>query len=155
MVTTVDLAWAAGFLEGEGSFRFSQRDTGRPHGTPTVTAAQKDPESLKRLHTLFSGNVPTPYIARVNRKECRVYQWRIYGERAVGVMYALYPWMSGYRKAQIRAAISGWRGAPGQNKPRLKCRRGHDTSTPELRAKPTKRQRHGQCLECRKLYARA
>lgn len=127
MVTMATLAWAAGFLEGEGTFRFNSHTAKRPHsGSPTITAAQKDPESLYRLQAIFGGNTPTKYIARVNRKECEVYQWRIYGERAVGVMQTLYHWLSAYRRAQVQEAISIWRQAPGMNKPKLFCKRGHD-----------------------------
>src|SRR5690349_1350424 len=50
-----DLAWAAGFLEGEGSF---QR-TGRPGkaGSMLVSAPQVNAEPLMRLQTILGGRV--------------------------------------------------------------------------------------------------
>lgn len=44
-VSTLQLAWAAGFIEGEGSF------------SNTVTAAQVQKEPIERLHALFGGRI--------------------------------------------------------------------------------------------------
>lgn len=46
-----DLAWAAGFLEGEGSFCI------RSNGRWFLGAGQVDREPLERLQALFGGNI--------------------------------------------------------------------------------------------------
>jgi hypothetical protein len=56
--TPADWAWAAGFLEGEGSFV----DSGT---SPRVYAPQKDPEALERLLALFGGSVRQQVNGRV------------------------------------------------------------------------------------------
>jgi hypothetical protein len=93
--TMQDLAWVAGFLEGEGSF--GQRDT-------KVCATQKDPECLYRLQRWFGGSIrhrvrPSPIGPG------DVYDWTCYGRVAMGLMLTVYTWMSSRRRAQIRAAV--------------------------------------------------
>jgi hypothetical protein len=88
--TPKDLAWAAGFLEGEGHFSAYKR--------ASIEAGQKRPETLRHLQALFGG--------RVTKCKTRdLYLWRVYSTRARGVMLTLYGMMSRRRQAQIRAAL--------------------------------------------------
>jgi len=52
MIEMKGIYWAAGFIEGEGSFGVSQR-------TGIVTASQVEHECLERLRRIFGGNIYT------------------------------------------------------------------------------------------------
>lgn len=99
--TLVDIAWAAGFLEGEGHFRrsFGSRDH---YGTEYVAAAQVNLEPLLRLQELFGGSISTK-----NRTKWGlgyIYQWQVSGHRARVVMKAVAPHLSLRRSEQVRKA---------------------------------------------------
>jgi len=102
--TMRDLGWAAGFLEGEGSFDLNTRR--RQPGvwrTPQVRAAQVQREPLEKLVRLFGGKIylqkhPSPRARQQHR-------WSIASDRARGVMMTLYAMMSLQRKQQIRFAL--------------------------------------------------
>lgn len=100
--TSRDLEWAAGFLEGEGTFRASAR-------SEHVNAGQNERETLDRLKALFGGAVRS--YPNTHRDE--FFQWYVSGTRARGVMMTLYLLLSTRRQAQIRKALS-----LGQPKPR-------------------------------------
>jgi len=102
--TEEDLIWAAGFLEGEGYFAAC-------YSTPKVTAAQVNPEPLAKLLMLFGGSVCL--YKRSKRKQIQpIWVWGAYGIRAKLVSVALYPYLSEYRKLQVRQALTGLRNPP-------------------------------------------
>lgn len=97
--TTRELAWAAGFLEGEGSFNLKCSRVGAP---------QVEREPLERLHRLFGGRIcPKPVGAarRLGIRAQDAWYWYVNGPRARGVMLTLYTLLSTKRRAQIRASL--------------------------------------------------
>lgn len=88
------LFWAAGFLEGEGSFIRHQL-------TERVSSGQMQKEPLERLSSYFGGTI---YQENVGARQ---YQWQVSGALARGVMMTLFSIMSPRRKNQIRAALQG------------------------------------------------
>jgi hypothetical protein len=86
--TIRDLAWAAGFIEGEGSFP----------STGNIFVSQVNPDPLVRLLEMFGGTV-----RRINNQA--IWRWVVSGSRARGIMLTLYPLMSDERKRQIKKAI--------------------------------------------------
>jgi hypothetical protein len=98
--TLCDIAWAAGFIEGEGYFA--------PNGASSqagVNQVQREP--LDRLQAMFGGSVRVYHNDRHNERWQPQWRWAVAGSRARGVMMTLYPMMSPRRKEQIRAALSG------------------------------------------------
>lgn len=96
--TVRDLAWAAGFIDGEGSFLWNG-------SSEMISVPQKDKELLVKLQTLFGGGLtarPTKYGYRMN-------VWQVYGARARGVAMTLYSFMSDRRKAQIGQMLAAER----------------------------------------------
>ena len=91
----IDLHWAAGFLEGEGSFQFPHR----------VSASQVQEEPLLRLREMFGGKIGITKRpeSKPNQKDC--HSWNTSGSRARGIMMTLYPLMSTKRKEQIKQAL--------------------------------------------------
>ena len=90
--TQRDLGWAAGFLEGEGSFHPA-------HGSGAINAVQVQREPLDLLLTLFGGSVRLFKRQRIRDKP--TWTWYVSGTRARGVMQTLYPLMSDRRRKQI------------------------------------------------------
>lgn len=118
MLTPTFLGWTAGFLEGEGHFRF--------HGTfcPQARAAQVQREPLDRLRLAFGGTI---YWFPKHSKQ-GIHEWVLNGRDAIGLMMTLYPMMSPRRRLQIRTAIDTWRRRPGtgvNNRNRTHCKKGH------------------------------
>ena len=95
--TTNDLHWAAGFLEGEGSF-------GWYSGTDKVQAFQVQKEPLDKLMEIFGGSLcvrKSPYPGIWSD----AWVWTINGARARGVMMTLYALMSPKRQQQIETPL--------------------------------------------------
>lgn len=117
MVTTHELYWAAGFLEGEGSFGLCRKQM-------NVCAAQVQREPLERLQRMFGGNIYE--CSPSGRGKSRHYQWNAYSSRGAGVAMTLYTLMSPRRQEQIAKALAVWKVAPDRsNAAKTHCRRGH------------------------------
>lgn len=111
--TLRQIEWAAGFLEGEGSFTSSSGSKGYP--TCRVQAGQVQKEPLEQLHRMFGGTL----ICR-ERKEFmspsngKIYKansdwfWWCHQTRARGIMMTIYSLMSPRRQEQIRNCFSKW-----------------------------------------------
>lgn len=92
-VDNLGLEWAAGFLEGEGSFFYGN--------TPTVSASQKQKWPLEKLHEIFnSGSLTGPYGSK------KMYKFTACGENALHILNLIYPYMSPRRQKQIQNAIN-------------------------------------------------
>ena len=100
--TTLDIAWAAGFLEGEGSFRLNNKK----RRVAQVVAVQVEREPLERIRSIFGGSnffkrgrlPPRP-------PQSDYWYWQVNGARARGVMLTIYGLMSPKRRRQIRQAL--------------------------------------------------
>jgi hypothetical protein len=95
-----DLAWAAGFLEGEGNFSVNNRKLPKKSISQVVRATQKNLEPLFRLQRLFGGTITTA------RKD-GYGEWRTYGGRARGIMLTMFTFLSAKKRADIRLALMG------------------------------------------------
>lgn len=110
--TTVDLAWAAGFLEGEASFSRSGKRLKKSSGISScemVAVSQTDsPEPMCRLYMMFGGKLSTR-SKRFNRATGIGSRdqiiWYVSGARARGVMQTMYKLMSPRRQDQILKAL--------------------------------------------------
>lgn len=90
-----DIAWAAGFMEGEGSFTLHDRSTG-------VRASQVNEEPVRRMFALFGGSLKR-YAKKTG--EPWIWTWQASGARARGIAMTLYPFLSARRQAQVRHAL--------------------------------------------------
>lgn len=135
----MDIAWAAGFLEGEGCFHSGSRIS--------IRAAQVQPEPLHKLKSILGGNVTGPYTKKqLNHRPS--YDWNLNGCDAIAAMMTMYPLLSGKRKASIRSAIGKWKLAPGNArlwKARGFCKNGHDLTSSNYVVAPSG---HGRCRQC-------
>jgi hypothetical protein len=84
--TVPDMAWAAGFLEGEGHFtRYSSEQ---------IRVKQVQAEPLEKMQRLFGGSL------ELCRRNC--YEWILCGQRARGLMMSVYVLMSPKRQEEIK-----------------------------------------------------
>lgn len=90
--TSEDIAWAAGFIEGEGYF-------GRT-STEHVEVTQKDNWSLLRLQQLYGGSLGEIHKQGFNRLST-YWRWRVSGDKARVVRKELAPQLSPWRLSQI------------------------------------------------------
>jgi hypothetical protein len=86
--TMLDIAWAAGIYEGEGSIAASS----------SVTVTQKDPYLLRKLQDLFGGAI----YSNTNRRGAHA--WCVSGTRARGFIYTIFTFLSPRRRRQVRDA---------------------------------------------------
>lgn len=135
MVSAVDLAWAAGFLEGEGSF-VRKNVKG---GTVTISCPQVDAEPLERLRQSFGGSITLAHPPGRNA----IRTWRVHGHNAASVMMTLYGLMSARRRERIRECLVQWRASGVPCRFRTKCLRGHEYA---LSQKNGRSRRH--CRTC-------
>lgn len=104
MITTRDIAWAAGFYEGEGSVMFHWR-------LVRVEIQQTQQWVLEKMRDLFGGTI---YLRKKPVKGGRqvTWQWQIGGAHAAGVMMTLYSFLSPRRQYQVRDVLAKWRQVP-------------------------------------------
>lgn len=105
--TREEIAWVAGFMEGEGSFNGSLRSF-------EVSAYQSDKQPLIRLKEIMGGEIYTVKPrsnGKVNSKES--FTWRATGRVALVTAMYIYEFLSDKRKNQIheklqKLANQGW-----------------------------------------------
>lgn len=85
--TMLDIAWAAGIVEGEGCFSSSS-------GTIRISVCQKDKYILSKLKDLFGGNLSYNKYSNCN-------SWYLTGIRARGFIYTVFSFLSPRRREQF------------------------------------------------------
>ncbi len=144
-----ELAWAAGFLDGEGYFACTGRSD-RPHRRLTVAAAQVHLEPLDRLKALLGGGIHGPYPSRHMTGQ-PYYQWQICSfEQVQAAIAALWAFMSPPKRAQAQAALglyAEWlveKESRRVARLRSHCQRGHEFTGANVIIKQDRR----RCRAC-------
>lgn len=120
MTSTLDIAWAAGFIEGDGCFSSINRN-------PAITAIQVQREPLERLHRIFGGRLGT-YQRKIVKGNL-YHRWQISGYKAAAIQMTLYVLMSPWRQEQIQRALAKWKlPAMNHNASKNRCSQGHEFS---------------------------
>lgn len=141
IVTALDVAWAAGFLEGEACFSKSKT-------TINIQCSQVQREPLERLQRIFGGKI---YDCGKNRPK-PYGTWSLYGNAAAGVMMTVLGLMSPRRTSQIVAALDFWKRPLNRSQDRTHCPRGHEYAGDNLIFSKS----GGRlCRECRNSAGRA
>lgn len=91
--TDIDIAWMAGFFEGEGSVTHSNGKKA------SVSIPQKDPEILFRIREMIGGS-----ISKTLREETYLHTLNLGGDNGRRFLQSIYPFMSSKRKFQIEEA---------------------------------------------------
>lgn len=91
----IDLAYAAGIMDGEGSIMLAKKVThrGTENISPVVVVNMTDKSVPDFLSALFGGMPVT--IIRENRNPnwSPIYRWQVTGQRAIAVVRALTPYL--------------------------------------------------------------
>lgn len=90
VVTEVDSAWAAGFIDGEGSFHIRLRRENRSH-VLVLRAAQTRLDPLVKLQVMYGGAVRSPKKRKDHHQV--VYLWEIMGDGAVRAIRSMRPFL--------------------------------------------------------------
>ena len=101
MISTVDIAWAAGVFEGEGNVRAAvNKRSNRGPSYPSVVVDQKDRWILDKLQRLFGGHVMAyeGFYGTYHR-------WSIHGPLALGFMFTIYTFLSPRRIHQFHESL--------------------------------------------------
>jgi hypothetical protein len=97
----LDIAWAAGVYEGEGSCSKG----GHGKRSFVLSVAQKDPEVLYRLRDLFGGSVREYPNNRGNlatgNQPFTIFAWRLCGDGARMFVAMTYSYLTARRKQQV------------------------------------------------------
>jgi hypothetical protein len=99
-LTTLEIAWLAGYLEGEGWF-------GAKVNSPKIRVQATDLDVIQHAARLLDVPVTRVVDERENRKDC--YALIIQGQRAAEWMMTLYTLMGERRKAKIRVILFNFR----------------------------------------------
>lgn len=126
MITTGDIKWLAGFIEGEGSFYTNPYG----HSSIRVSAGQKQLWPLQECKRLLGGHIYGP-------SRSGVYHWAISSSHAAGIMMTLFCLMSPKRQDQIKVALARWLPMRLHSKYKLYCLYGHYLSGDNLSAAPS------------------
>lgn len=145
-----ELAWAAGFFDGEGCTSVSKVWGAQRTPVPRISIAQTDPRPLERFHRAVGGlgNIRTfaPADARHSR------QWVLHasGWRVTQAIIALlWSSLSEPKREQARKALLVGRSGPARDAKRSHCKRGHPLVGDNLRIERSKHGAGGIGRRCR------
>lgn len=99
--TVKDIAFSAGFYEGEGSISLSEKVEIQ------IQIIQNDREILDKLQSHFGGKVYGPYQGSSGNE---YYNLRLVRERAIGFSLTIFTFLSKNRRKQIKEILEGKEG---------------------------------------------
>jgi len=103
-VSTKDIAWLAGLLEGEGCFRFDSK------AHLVIQLAMTDRDVVDRAAALLGGAVCEKKPKAAHHK--MQYLVRVFGARAAGWMMTFWPFLGQRRRQKVEDCLSRWRMVP-------------------------------------------
>lgn len=135
----IELAWAAGFFDGEGSTSFNLKDT----RSLNMSISQVEYQPLRRFQ-LAIGDIGTIYWHN------RIHILRLYNRNALVALQKLYPYLSEPKRNQLINALLHIAlkpvKKPNGNKRKEYCLRGHKFSETGVYVD---RKGRRECLVCR------
>ena len=143
-----ELAWAAGFFDGEGHAGLT------PNKVPVLTVANTDEALLQRFHAavLGLGKLYGPY-SRHKKNHKDYWKWQITNfEHAQAVAALLWSFLGAYKKNRYAEAVEVFVTKPHKptNWPKEFCRCGHSMKDARISLDGSR-----QCRTCKQAYERA
>jgi hypothetical protein len=92
----IQLAWAAGFIDGEGFVgmnRIHNRENGRDYFTTIVDVSQNHARPLQALVDLFGGEVKIRRVHKGVGAGTQHFFWRLHGEKAISALEQVLPYL--------------------------------------------------------------
>lgn len=142
MIDIKELYWAAGFIEGEGSFSSTLVTPSRAiNWRIMIGVVQVQRQPLERLERLFGGSIGVK--SEASGSHSKTFVWFISGRKAAAIAMTLWSILSPRRREQIELMISRWKGNRTQAEAGLSRRgEGHynvkltAAQVTEIRAQP-------------------
>jgi hypothetical protein len=157
----LELAWAAGFFDGEGYSGVAAGGNGNEYSYFRMQIAQCHPECLHRFRAAVGGlgNVTGPRPPRGPNRQ-PTYWWTAGAETARKAIALLWPYLGSVKRAQAQEALDGEMNVGnGRMAPRVRvrdaqthCPQGHEY-TPENAGRTPRGIRY--CKECKRVKRRA
>ena len=124
-IDPTDLAWAAGFIEGEGHFKFYWRhrqSTGQLYFEPSVQADNTKKEYLDFLKSLFGGSICLTHtkgkkIGKYRTKK-DTWRWHATNLKAFNVCRLLEPFLHGDNKKAAQLIVEYYENRPPRRRHR-------------------------------------
>lgn len=125
-MSNIELAWAAGFFDGEGNTHLRKPSKGTKTGTtsvPMLSVGQAEPSTLQRfLGAVGIGAIDGPMRPRNNNRP--LWTYRVHGfERTQAVVVRLWPYLSSPKRNQAKDVLIRYLAQPNIRTGR--CKRGH------------------------------
>src|SRR3990172_13240225 len=151
-ITTCDLEWTAGFLEGEGTFDFSNgsQNVGKPGYSMRVGAVQVQAWPLYKLKDMFGGSIS--FYPSKNPRHQDQYRWSVTGPTAAGLSMTLYSLLSPQRRDQVLKKLTLWKLRPMSHKFQTHCFNGHLLSGENVSVYTVIKGKRRTCLTCQRKY---
>lgn len=108
-MTETDIAWAAGFFDGEGCIvirKYLQKNRKVPSYYVEIQISQREREPLERFMKWFGGTINTKTNGTYNGR--KYYYWRVMGIRALETLDIIYPFLYG-KKSQANVVMNEFR----------------------------------------------
>lgn len=98
--STVELAWLAGLLEGEGWFGLARKRC------PTISVQMTDKDVVEKAARVMNGKLYRPYEKGTHRP---VYRVQVAGASAIGWMLTLFTFLGERRRQRIKDVVTTWK----------------------------------------------
>lgn len=139
-ISSTELGWMAGLLEGEGCFSINRN-------TPAVIVGMTDEDTVQKVANFFGSTLRGPQRRSSGKKD--VWVTSIHGSKAVGWMLTSYPLLGQRRRSRIREILGIWRNAPVGQRHRTHCPLGHPYDAANTRYYRGRR----HCRKCAVVHA--
>ena len=101
-MTTKDIAWIAGLIEGEGCFSQTK-------GSITAQLSMTDEDIVRRSGGLVKAPSIGVHNSQVRNGRKVSYRWTLCGTPAASWMMTIYPFMGERRRTRIRELLELWK----------------------------------------------
>lgn len=149
IVDRENLAWCAGFWDGEGSCHGYKREGG--YGRIVASISQVDREVLdKWVETIGFGSIRGPYKAKTENSR-PYFVWSVEGyEKIQATMSLLWPWLGSVKRQQFIDQLEKYKLAMREKAitPRNYCSKGHELNEANRTSAP-----RGSVNGCRICYS--
>lgn len=102
MLTSQNLNWISGLVEGEGYFGYDK--------SPVIKVEMTDKDVVEKLAAYWKSSI---FFSNYNIKYKPKYVTSIHGKNAIGWMLTLYSLLGDRRRSKIEDVLIRWKAAPG------------------------------------------
>ncbi len=93
-----DLAWCAGFFEGEGNVNIYKNMSGEkrinPHYGLQIEVGNTNPNPLNKLQSIFGGSIMERKDKSIDLHHARFFRWFLSGNRAAEFLKSIIPFLN-------------------------------------------------------------